>query len=138
LPGGFERSILMLSGSRPEDFSLMDPNAPANTSLPRAIVPGVTFVVLLALALQAAAGVLEPGLTLRHGHVEQARQVAAAVVNRLERVVRKQDVRPVAARPLIAGFGDAWALTCGVRAQAGVQARPLACHLIDLPPPFLS
>lgn len=111
---------------------------PPNTSLPRAMTPGITFVVLLALALQAAAGVLEPGLMARHGHVDQARQVAEAVVRRLDRVVRKQAERPIAVRPACVAVGVARAQVMVAISQEEVRPRALGCHLLDLPPPSIA
>ena len=92
-------------------------------------------MVLLALALQTAAGVLEPGLVTRCGHIEQARQVAQAMVRRIERVVRKQDEKPHVARNarVVRSVDRAEAPEACAGLADGVR-RP-GNHLIDLPPP---
>ncbi len=118
--------------------TLVMDQTPPNTTLPRTIAPGITFVVLLALALQAAAGVLEPGLMARHGHVDQARQVAEAVVRRLDRVVRKQAERPIAVRPMSIAVGVARTQAKVASTHDEVRPRSLGCHLLDLPPPSIA
>ncbi len=79
----------------------------------RAVVNGVSLLLLVAMTLQMGAGAIDPAVAsgrLIHPDREVARGIAEDLVRRVERVARRQSEQPVAveARPAVSrGIGVA-------------------------------
>ena len=104
----------------------------------RSTLGGISLLLLVAMALQAAPGFTEraDAVGTRHGPV--VRMIAEAVTWRSERSIRRQDVRPVASQAYPAVTPDRSTIAGRAPPDLGVAPTPLAAWLLNLPPPALA
>lgn len=115
----------------------MDTPASRPSLLSRTLVSGVSVLVLLAMAVQASAGVFEGLATGPERGQDRAgvRQIAEAIVRRLDRTVRRQDERPVRLTLTEPARRPHMPESLAPAHRGGPKVRGLPAHLLDLPPP---
>ena len=92
--------------------------------------------MLVAIAVQASAGLLTPAVQARqHSGLPVVRLIAEAVTRRSERQVRRQDERPALCRAVVVTDIKPQSNTPVELAGAGPEPRRLMVLLTNLPPP---
>ena len=100
----------------------------------RAAISGISLLMLVAIAVQASAGVLTPAVQVRQ-HLPMVRLIAEAVTRRVERQVRRQDERPAICRASVVTSIKPEPVRRASLAGVGPgPTRPMVQY-IDLPPP---
>jgi hypothetical protein len=104
----------------------------------RSTLGGISLLLLVAMALQAAPGFTERADSVNNRHGPVVRMIAEAVTWRSDRSVRRQEVRPAPAQAHPAVTADRSAPGSLAAPDLGVVPTPLAAWLLNLPPPALA
>jgi hypothetical protein len=110
--------------------------AQPRSSSARAAVSGISLLMLVAVAVQASAGLLSPAVQARqHSGLPMVRLIAEAVTRRSERQVRRQEERPALCRAVVVTALKPQSSTTVELASVGPEPRRLMVLLTNLPPP---
>jgi hypothetical protein len=112
------------------------PKAQPRSSSARAAVSGISLLMLVAIAVQASAGLLTPAVQARqHNGLPVVRLIAEAVTRRVERQTRRQEERPAICRAARVTTLKPQSSTPAELASIGPEPRRLMVLLTNLPPP---
>ncbi len=130
-PGGLARYYWEFMGRSPSQTSTAAQVTPG-----RAAISGLSLLMLVAIAVQASAGLMTPAVQARqHSGLPVVRYIAEAMTRQAERQVRRQEERPALLRTCSVVVRAAKLDMSVERVSLDVRPRRLMVMLTNLPPP---